>query len=984
VNWSKLGELLGKPFFDQARRDSIAVQAIDDVADSFAHLDHARKDLIDKHLTVWCSSTDFAQFLDDLDRLKPGEIQPAVESFEKTTQLRTEIIPGVSTAEAIKRFFESYIDRLVAQDPVLSQRLLRQNHDQISEQIAAVAKRIDDTAEHIVQVRANLAPFSQPSDRSAVLEMALKRYQHWIAEELGFIRLDGLPADIEHGLSRIELEQVFIPLKVFLTSDSNRVGMPIGEFLQTHKRIVLLAPPGGGKTTILKRLATAYSDPQRRSLVDDVLPLGKWLPLYVRCRELREQASQPIINFLCGLTDHAAMTEIEASCFTEFLHESLRSGQILILFDGLDEIWDEGELIAFAKNLRTFIEMFPQAAFVITCREPGFRLVDDILAKTCVKSQLLPFNGHDIRQLCENWYKLVMGTPDKIGEDARRLATIIWNDQRIRALAENPLLLSLLLVIRSSTRELPRNRAALYGDAVHVLIEAWNIEGFMPLDEDETLAQLSYVSCAMMEEGKQQIAYMPLLRLLHAARKELSSELQFTHLSPKDFVGRIEKRSSLLVQTFQKEGKQDMKPFYEFRHAVFQEFLAARGYVKEQYPGKDSGSSLANLLSPHFHDQRWLHVIALALVLAGPNAEESVRLLAHECHEPEESYHYLRTAIRQVRAQLEGNTVYQPGVAAQCLLQCLLDEVQVTVPTLESALHEIAIFPDLRWKRLQLSDCNFWDTYLKLVEDAYTSGTGEWHRYAEAAAEVALVLLTPTEAANAELRLLKQIVLVLRGADRLAKIRGALAFTLLNPQTMNRDKAQQKLKARLIKQAWFALIHTIDQTDSPLTLAVTTAMSCATTMDLGFTLPIKPRTLLSLYAQWRDSTNPAVSWLAASALSSQDLLARDAIPEDLWGDSRLFLEEMLEHPDVIRRMAALIVVWYRPNLFSDDEVMALINKIARVHSQPVFRGSTRMVKKFLMGLGESGRKLWHQLEKDLDHTGLSSRHILNFRGFPEV
>ena len=61
-----------------------------------------------------------------------------------------------------------------------------------------------------------------------------------------------------------------------------------------------------------------------------------------------------------------------------------------------------------------------------------------------------------------------MGDTAKIREDARELARTIWDNERIRALAENPLLLTTLLVVKRWIGELPRSRAALYREAIRV------------------------------------------------------------------------------------------------------------------------------------------------------------------------------------------------------------------------------------------------------------------------------------------------------------------------------------------------------------------------------------------------------------------------------------------------------------------------------------------------------------------------------------
>ena len=61
----------------------------------------------------------------------------------------------------------------------------------------------------------------------------------------------------------------------------------MGAVLAEHPRLALLAAPGGGKSTLVKRLAVAYADPARREQIDDNLPQRDWLPLFFRCRELR-------------------------------------------------------------------------------------------------------------------------------------------------------------------------------------------------------------------------------------------------------------------------------------------------------------------------------------------------------------------------------------------------------------------------------------------------------------------------------------------------------------------------------------------------------------------------------------------------------------------------------------------------------------------------------------------------------------------------
>ncbi len=111
-----------------------------------------------------------------------------------------------------------------------------------------------------------------------------------------------------------------------------------------------------------------------------------------------------------------------------------------------------------------------------------------------------------------------------------------------------------------------------------------------------------------------------------------------------------------------------LQPVYEFRHLTFQEYLAARGYVEEQYPGRDHGQALADVSGGHFEDEGWREVISFAAVLAGRKAEELMKKLIDACK------------LRDPVAMRKGQARHEPlGVL---LHQCSRDEVQLTAPTL--------------------------------------------------------------------------------------------------------------------------------------------------------------------------------------------------------------------------------------------------------------------------------------------------------------
>ena len=126
---------------------------------------------------------------------------------------------------------------------------------------------------------------------------------------------------------------LFVPLKLQPEGEDEDV-VPVGEFLTENPRFSILAKPGGGKSTLLKRLAVAYADPERRLASQDNLPERDWLPLFVRCRDLRERAGEPIRELLCDLGRQAEMNDDLADAFREQVDDALNAGRALLLVDG--------------------------------------------------------------------------------------------------------------------------------------------------------------------------------------------------------------------------------------------------------------------------------------------------------------------------------------------------------------------------------------------------------------------------------------------------------------------------------------------------------------------------------------------------------------------------------------------------------------------------------------------------------------------------
>ena len=487
------------------------------------------------------------------------------------------------------------------------------------------------------------------------------------AEYFGYLargsRLDhaGGPARRPGGRARqIRLENLYVPLHLVpIAQDGDRIpnagvpspdGVPdeIGPKAGRRRsarstrargggpaqdaRLAILAAPGGGKSTLLKRLAVAYAFPERRLLTAEQLPDRAWLPLIVRCRQLESVATTPIREILASIAERAEMPQRRAE-FDALVSGALVNGDVLLLVDGLDEIADGSDRVGFVKQLRTFLATYPGVSMVVTSRVAGFRVVGSALSHVCDHYRVSDFDDGDIESLTVAWHREVVGDTQATIDDARRLASRIVESDRVRRLASNPLLLTTLLLVKRWVGDLPRKRSVLYEKAIEVLLMTWNVEGHRPIDKEEALPQLAYVAFAMSVDGVQTISGTRLRELLIEARAALPEVLAYAQIPVSEFVRRIEDRSSVLSLTGHDIEAGRTVSVYEFKHLTFQEYLTALAVVDRNLPPELAERSIVDILEPHVLDESWRKIASAARSSACGPARRAARPTADRLDE---------------------------------------------------------------------------------------------------------------------------------------------------------------------------------------------------------------------------------------------------------------------------------------------------------------------------------------------------------------
>lgn len=502
--------------------------------------------------------------------------------------------------------------------------------DSITNQVTVVTEQ---TATAILQ---GLLP-NQPS--TDVTE-ATTTYLTYLVNEYRHLAMKGMGVDDRVPL-RLPLLDIYVPLQ-------GRIELPHGEtwarelqvagrppseeelegmgqrlsapqsvlkLVQENAGLVIVGDPGAGKTTFLKYLTLQLALNQDVGL-GQRLPI--LLPLSAYANELakREIALPDFIPLYYQRLLGKKSLPIET-----LLDVALEQGQALLLLDGLDEVKERTQRDLVVKRVTAFFALQKERGnkVVLTSRIVGYREVRPV-ADGLAECTLADFEAEEITQFVNQWTTAIERAAHGETETARRAATVerealleaLQHNRGVRRLAANPLLLTILAVMKRQGVVLPERRVQLYEKYVQALLSHWNVARSLDrgperdLDPIETIRVLAPLALWMHETspGVGLVKEQALRRKLVAIYKERGWEQP--EPAAKQFLADVRDHAGLLVARGER--------MFGFIHLTFQEYLAAVAIAL-----KDQGTlqPVVDILAERLNDESWHEVILLTIGYLG-------------------------------------------------------------------------------------------------------------------------------------------------------------------------------------------------------------------------------------------------------------------------------------------------------------------------------------------------------------------------------
>ncbi|MFF5280939.1 NACHT domain-containing protein [Streptomyces sp. NPDC013171] len=399
---------------------------------------------------------------------------------------------------------------------------------------------------------------------------------------------------------------------------------------EENRRVVLLGDPGAGKSTLAHYLAmTLTADPDP---CGPLAPLAGHVPLVVELRHYAQPAWRQTTfeDFL----EHLWATEGMALP-RPTLSRLLGEGRIILVFDGLDEIFDPEFRAETARRIAGFAARHERCRVVVTSRVVGYQ------RKTLDGADFTHYMIQDldtprIHAFARRWFDTACPEQPALADRLfNRFKDAVAHSASVRELAGNPLLLTILAIL-GRRQTLPRDRHGVYQHAVTVLVARWD------RDAKHLTTHLSG-SVADALDALGQVERLEMLRLLARRMQEGAGGISGNYIPEADIedVFRqylqlcdippdVARRAARAMVQQLRERNFILARYgggaWGFVHRTFLEYLAAADIVhRYEHEREWTPEALVHeVLLPRARDTTWHEVI---LLLAGQLRERDTGTL---------------------------------------------------------------------------------------------------------------------------------------------------------------------------------------------------------------------------------------------------------------------------------------------------------------------------------------------------------------------
>lgn len=472
----------------------------------------------------------------------------------------------------------------------------------------------------------------------------------------------------------ITLEDIYLPLtlgdSLFSFKDGDidelikRIDQRLAELKASEKaeaqedttglRMLVRGYPGGGKSTLCKRLILAIINKDEvffnKYLKENGLHFNtQSVPVYLDCKNIADmsvasiQSScfKDIVYSLCEFGLGGAFSAIPKDAFDSLFSNAAQCGMTLVV-DGWDEVLDKEREELLRKKLDDFLCTHPIVDLVVTIRE---NYDEPELTQKYTKSySIQQLSASDIREFCKKWCQVILGAQVQRQNDYSELAEQILRSSNLQVqyMSKNPLDLSLLLTVSKNHGQLPENKADLFEKVIDLYVFWSTIKNIGVLNAKAIHVFLGYIACCFTKQHRLVCSHDELLCMINQcildvewAFSEDMSEIDANEVAKElSHTGILIRDSSGMRYSF-------ANTRYS-AHRQMQEYLTAQAILVGQADEEYNNKAPVDIFEDKYEIRQWREVILFLILMKNGRVRQELinRLVYHAINTKGDPYHY--------------------------------------------------------------------------------------------------------------------------------------------------------------------------------------------------------------------------------------------------------------------------------------------------------------------------------------------------------
>lgn len=401
---------------------------------------------------------------------------------------------------------------------------------------------------------------------------------------------------------KVPITDLYVPPTFLEISNDKPKELNFEIFMKSIHRSVVLANPGGGKSTTAMKLCFDFATRYYEGLLN-----GKSVtPILIILRDYgieRQKNNCSVLGFI--------RLQIKRDFSLDFpeagIEHLLSKERLMVIFDGLDELLNTSDRQDIANTIEAFCRVYPSTPVLVTSREVGYQ--DAPLDKESFSTyRITDFNTEQIQDYARKWFAFEEKPLSQTYEDMVH-GFLEALDSVPMDLKSNPLLLALICTVYIGESYIPHNRPEIYEKCAELLFSKRDKQRRINdvLSEESLLPTIAYL--AYWIYGNPELEQGVLRRKLIIKTTEYL-QIRFDNPDKAEdvarkyvefFTGRAWVFTDIGTDKYN-------EPLYQFTHRTFLEYFTARYLVSNHH----TPEKLLQVLEPKLLNGEWSVVAELA------------------------------------------------------------------------------------------------------------------------------------------------------------------------------------------------------------------------------------------------------------------------------------------------------------------------------------------------------------------------------------